>query len=452
MTIDKKEKQISIRGFKNTLNLLSIGGSDPSSGAGIQSDLKTFTSLNAYGLTIITAITSQNTSNFGMIETVSEKILKNQLDSIISDFKIDGIKIGMVYNSKIIKLISKELENIHVPLVLDPIIKSTTGGMLMESSAINDFKKFLIPITTVITPNKFEAEYLTEIKIDSKKSLHEAAQSIQHMGAKNTVITGLEIKKNQVSDFVLEEKNQYMLSSKKFLNINHGSGCNYSSSLLFALTSRMQLKEALQFSKDFTYNSIKNAKYLGKGISITQIKNNDEIFQELSQAINAFVELKDIYKHIPECQTNFVFAKNHPRSIKDVLGISGRIVKSGTDVIMAGNLLFGGSRHVASALISINQKYPEIKSAINLKYDEDVISKLEKTRLTISSYDRSGEPEFIKNSEGASIEWGIKSAIKNLKSSPDVIYHKGDLGKEPMIIVFAKSPRSIIQKIIKFFL
>src|SRR3972149_9921509 len=165
------------------MNLLSIGGSDPSSGAGIQSDVKTFDSLNAHGLTVITAITGQNTSSFGMIESVSKKILKNQLDSVISDFKIDGIKIGMVYNSEIIKTIYRELKNTKIPIVVDPIIKSTIGGLLIEKIAINDFKKFLIPLATVITPNKFEAEYLSEIKIDSKKSLRKAAQEIQNMGA-----------------------------------------------------------------------------------------------------------------------------------------------------------------------------------------------------------------------------------------------------------------------------
>src|SRR3990167_5860763 len=99
------------------MNLLSIGGSDPSSGAGIQSDIKTFDSLNAHGLTVITAITGQNTSSFGMIEPVSQKILKNQLDSVISDFKIDGIKIGMVYKSEIIKTIYRfhtgERKSVH---------------------------------------------------------------------------------------------------------------------------------------------------------------------------------------------------------------------------------------------------------------------------------------------------------------------------------------------------
>lgn len=433
------------------MNLLSIGGSDPSSGAGIQSDVKTFDSLNAHGLTVITAITGQNTSSFGMIEPVSQKILKNQLDLVISDFKIDGIKIGMVYNSEIIKTIYRELKNVKIPIILDPIIKSTTGGLLIEKTAVKDFKKFLIPLATVITPNKFEAEYLSEIKIDSKKSLQKAAQKIQDMGAKNIVITGLETKNGQISDFILEKKNQYTISGKKIPKINHGSGCNYSSSLLFSLVNGTSLKEAVKFSKQFTYNSIKNAKNIGYGINITQVKNNDTIRTELSHAINKFVEIKDIYKSIPECQTNFVFSKKDPESIKDILGVLGRIVKTGNTVTVAGDLAYGGSKHVATALITINKKFPDVRSAINLKYNKETISKLRKERLLISSYDRNTEPKNVKTKEGSSIAWGIKYAIKNLKEPPDVIYHKGDFGKEPMIIIFAKTPTLIIEKISKLF-
>ncbi|MBI2128479.1 MAG: bifunctional hydroxymethylpyrimidine kinase/phosphomethylpyrimidine kinase [Nitrosarchaeum sp.] len=432
------------------MNLLSIGGSDPSSGAGIQSDIKTFDSLNAHGLTVITAITSQNTSSFGMIEPVSQKILKNQLDSVISDFKIDGIKIGMVYNSEIIKTIYRELKNIKIPIVLDPIIKSTTGGLLVEKRAIKDFKKFLIPLATVITPNKFEAEYLSEIKIDSKKSLQKAAKKIQDMGAKNVAITGLETN-GQISDFILERENQYIISGKKIPKINHGSGCNYSSSLLFSLVNGASLKEAVKFSKQFTYDSIKKAKNIGYGISITQIKNKDDIHIELTRAINKFVEIRNIYKGIPECQTNFVFSKKNPKSIKDILGVSGRIVKTGNTVTVAGDLSYGGSKHVAMALITMNKKFPDVRSAINLRYNKETISKLRKERLHISSYDRNTEPKNVKTKEGSSIEWGIKYAIKNLKEPPDVIYHKGDFGKEPMIIIFAKTPALIIEKISKLF-
>ena len=209
------------------------------------------------------------------------------------------------------------------------------------------------------------------------------------------------------------------------------------------------LKESAKFSKQFTYNSIKNAKNIGRGVEITQLKKRDNIQIELLNEINKFVRIKNIYKNIPECQTNFVFSKINPKSIKDVAGIAGRIVKTGDKVMIAGDLEYGGSKHVATALITMNKKFPEIRSAINLKYNEKNIPKLKKMKLIISSYDRNAEPNKIKTKEGSSIEWGIRTATKKLDMAPDVIYHKGDFGKEPMIIIFAKTPALIIEKVLK---
>ncbi len=430
------------------MNLLSIGGSDPSSGAGIQSDIKTFSSFNVHGLTVITAITGQNTSSFGMIEPVSQKILKNQLELVMSDFKIDGIKIGMVYNSKIIKGLYHQLKKSRVPIVIDPVFKSTTGGMLIESSAIKDFKKFIIPLATVITPNKFEAEIISKTKINSKNTPEKVAKIIQKMGSKNVVITGIVKKNNQISDFVLEKNNQYFISGRKISKINHGSGCNFSAAIIFALAKNKSIKESVKFAKEFTYNSIKNAKKLGMGIAITDIQEYDKINSELSGAINKFVEIKNIYKNIPECQTNFVYSKQRPKSTKDVLGISGRIVKAGKHAVVAGNLTYGGSKHVATALLTMNKKFPQICSAINIKYQNLTISKIKKSKLTVSSYDRNQEPKNVKF-KGSTIKWGIKNAIKNSKKASDVVFHKGSFGKEPMIIVFGETPSNVLKKILK---
>ena len=430
------------------MNLLSIGGSDPSSGAGIQSDIKTFSSFNVHGLTVITAITGQNTSSFGMIEPVSQKILKNQLELVMSDFKIDGIKIGMVYNSKIIKGLYHQLKKSRVPIVIDPVFKSTTGGMLIESSAIKDFKKFIIPLATVITPNKFEAEIISKTKVNTKNTPEKVAKIIQKMGSKNVVITGIVKKNNQISDFVLEKNNQYFISGRKISKINHGSGCNFSAAIIFALAKNKSIKESVKFAKEFTYNSIKNAKKLGMGIAITDIQEYDKINSELSGAINKFVEIKNIYKNIPECQTNFVYSKQRPKSTKDVLGISGRIVKAGKHAVVAGNLTYGGSKHVATALLTMNKKFPQIFSAINIKYQNLTISKIKKSKLTVSSYDRNQEPKNVKF-KGSTIKWGIKNAIKNSKKASDVVFHKGSFGKEPMIIVFGETPSNVLKKILK---
>ena len=428
------------------MNILSIGGSDPSSGAGIQSDIKVFSKLDIHCLTVITAITGQNTSNFGMVEPVSKNILENQLESIITDFKIDGIKIGMVYNSEIIKTLYHHLKKLKIPIVVDPVIKSTTGGMLIEKAAIIDFKKFIIPLATIITPNKFEAEILTKMKINSINTPEKIAKKIQRMGAKNIVITGIKIKNKKISDFVLEKNKKYYITDKEISKINRGSGCIHSASVLYSVVKNKNIKKALEFAKKNTFNSIKNSKKIGKGIAITNMEESNEI--KLLNSINEFTKIKNIYKNIPECQTNFVYSKQKPKSIKEILGISGRIVKSGQEVIVAGNLVYGGSKHVATALLTVNKKYSKIQSAINIKYKNDTISKIKKLKLTTYDYDRNHEPKNVKNG-GSTIEWGIKNAIKNSTKPPDIIYHKGDFGKEPMIIVFAETPDIVIKKILK---
>ena len=430
----------------NDVNLLSIGGSDPSSGAGIQSDIKTFSKLNVHGLSVITAITGQNTSSFGMVEPVSKNILENQLESVLTDFKIDGIKIGMVYNSEIIKTLHHHLKKLKIPIVVDPVIKSTTGGMLIEKAAIIDFKKFIIPLATIITPNKFEAEILTKMKINSKNTPEKIAKRMQAMGAKNVVITGVEIKNEKISDFVLEKNKKYYIVDEEISKINRGSGSIHSASVLYSIVKNKNIKKSLEFAKKNTLNSIKNSKKVGKGIVITNMEKSNEA--KLLNSINKFTEIKNIYKNIPECQTNFVYSKQKPKSIKEILGISGRIVKSGEKVIVAGDLAYGGSKHVATALLTVNKKYSKIQSAINLKYKNETISKIKKLKLTTYDYDRNHEPKNVKNG-GSTIEWGIKNAIKNSKKPPDIIYHKGDFGKEPMIIVFAETPDIVVKKILK---
>ena len=430
------------------MNVVSIGGSDPSGGAGIQSDVKTFTALEDHCLTIITAITSQNTSTFGKIEPISVGIIEEQIESILSDFKINGIKIGMVYNSQIIKLLNKKLKKIKIPIVIDPVIKSTTGGRLIQNSAIKDFQKFLIPLATVITPNLYEAKILTNEEPNGKNNPEYLAIKIQKMGAKNIVITGIETNKTKIADFIQEKNRSYYLNSGKLAKINHGSGCNYSAALLWALANKKKIKESVSFAKQFTYNSIKNSKNLGNGFPITDIQTKDPLNIELSNTIAELIKNKNLYKFIPECQTNFVVSEKNPKSLKEILGISGRIVKTGKDVIVAGNLKYGGSKHVATALLAISKKFPRICSAINIKYQESTITKIKKSKLTLTSYDRLKEPEKIKLTK-STIKWGVENAIKHMTNQPDVIYHKGDFGKEPMILIFGDTPNEVLKKIRK---
>ena len=422
------------------MNVLSIGGSDPSSGAGIQSDIKTFENHGVYGLTVITAITSQNTKKISKILPISSNIIKSQLESVLNDFKIDAIKIGMLYDVSIIKAVHSMIKKQKCPIVVDPIIESTTKTILLKKSAIKDYKKMIIPLATIITPNKQEAKILS-----GTSSIQKAANVIQKLGAKNVIITGYNESKKNIEDFILEPKKDYILKGKKIEIINHGSGCNYSASLASSLALKRSIHDAAQYAKEYVFQSIKNSKKLGKGISITH-KKISEMQKELSNSIVDFQNIKSSSKLIPECQTNFVFSKIKPKKINNVLGISGRLVKAGDKIIQAGELKYGGSQHVATAVIEVSKKFPEIRSAINIKYEPELIVKAKKKGMKVISYDRKKESKNSKQKENSSISWGISNYLKSTK--PDIIFHKGDMGKEPMIIVFGTNPEQVVKKIL----
>lgn len=427
------------------MNILSVGGSDPSSGAGIQSDLRVFSLLDCYCFTVITGITSQNTSKFIDVVPTSISSIKNQIDSILSDFQIDVIKIGMVYNSSIIRTLYNYFKTLKVPIIVDPVIKSTTGGILLEHDAMPDYKKYIVPLAHTITPNVYEAEKISGIRLKSKNDLIKIAKKILNMGAKNVIITGYK-SKNMISDFIYDGEKKLEVTGKELKQENHGSGCNYSAALCYGIAKKKTIFDSGKCAKEFTINSIINSKKLGKGIAITNYQKDVQVM-ELINAANKFVKLKNIYKQIPECQTNFVYARKNPKSVNDILGISGRIVKAGEKAIIAGDFEYGGSRHVATAILHVGKKFPEIRSGVNIRFDEKTLKLLQKRKFNILSYDRGDEPSSVKTKENSSISWGIRAALMDARIPPDVIFHKGDYGKEAMILIFGKNPEDVINKL-----
>jgi hydroxymethylpyrimidine/phosphomethylpyrimidine kinase len=431
------------------MNVLSIAGSDPSSGAGIQGDVKTFASLGVHGLTVITALTSQNTSEFFEVYPINPSVVKAQLTSIFSDFEVNAIKIGMVYDSKIIKTLYHALKHISAPIILDPIFESTTGGKLLCDNAFADFKKFLMPLAYVITPNVPEAERITNSQIRSLEDLKISASKIRKMGPKNVVIKGGHLKSTKVTDILLENRQFQTFFQKRINRENHGGGCVFSAALCVAVAKAMPLVESIRFAQETSFQSIKDSTKIGKGLTIVIPKTSDLLEKELLSAINKFTNIKGIYKYIPECQTNFVYSKSHPNTTIDILGLEGRIVKTGTAVTVAGKLKYGGSKHVASAVLEITRRFPSVRSALNIKFDDKIIEKATAKKYCVSYYDRRLESRKNKNKEGMTISWGIRAAISDSKTPPDIIYHKGGIGKEPMILIFGKTPTQVLAKLVK---
>lgn len=450
------------------MRLLSIGGSDPSSGAGIQADIKTFEAHGAYALTVTTALTAQNTVCFAGAEPVSSRMLKSQLDVLLSDFEISGIKIGMVYTSEAAKIISKCISGVagRIPVVVDPVIYSTTGGSLLRESALGPYMKYVMPLATVITPNLQEACMLLNIanqKNDYNDYFKMASDMLHAASIKSAVIiTGVTLAANcnSVTDVVAERGKTggittYCLTDYPAVTNGetHGGGCAYSAALLCELASGKTVHESAKAAQEFVARLMQHPTKAGIGIPILSAgikrKDADDLKLNLARAAGMFCLLKEACRCIPECQTNFVYAGADPRTTKDVLGIQGRIIRIGDTVAMAGDVTYGGSKHVASALIAMCKKFPQIRSAINIRHAQDTIDAIDDLNMHAAYYDRRCEPEESKLQEGSTIQWGVAHAIKNIETAPDAVCHDGDYGKEPMIIIFGATPDEVVGKIKK---
>jgi hydroxymethylpyrimidine kinase / phosphomethylpyrimidine kinase / thiamine-phosphate diphosphorylase len=445
----------------NLPTVLSIAGSDPSSGAGIQADLKTFSSLGTYGCTAITAITVQNTKNIFSVFPIPSEIVKRQINSILSDIRIDAIKIGMVYDGIIINKIFKILKNIKIPLIVDPVFTSTSGKSLIKSEAIKDLIKKILPLATIITPNIKEAIRLSGIQINTREDVIKSLIIIKKLGPKNVILTGSHLLSGKSIDTLIDDK----LNITEFSNLkiripeNHGSGCNFSAALSSYIAQGYEIAIACKFANEFINRGLKSLLYIGKGYPVTDTAISTaysafkfQVIHELSLAIKEIESLSDVGKLIPETQSNFVYAIPNASNIQEIAGIKGRIVRIDQKVKASSCIEFGASQHVASAVLSYMTIDPLMRAGFNIKYDKKIIELLQ-SFMKVSEYDRRSEPHSFKTKEGFTIQWGIKKALLTDKAVRG-IYHKGDMGKEPMVIIFGHHPREILhflKKIIEYY-
>jgi hydroxymethylpyrimidine/phosphomethylpyrimidine kinase len=437
---------------------LSIAGSDSSGGAGIQADIKTMSALGIYSCTVITALTAQSTSNVDYILPLGAQIIKKQIKSVLSDIPINAIKIGMVYNNEIITAVSHVLNHSKIPIVLDPIISAGTGAQLLQKEFVKDFKNKLVPICDVITPNIHEAETLSEIKIKTEKDIRNAASKIQELGAKNVIVKGGHFRNDNetIVDIVLDEHGKFTVFKNPRMKIveTHGSGCNFSAAVTSFLALKYPVINACFLANKYVHRSILKTVKIGKGIPVNNpiSKMYEEscryqVIEDLGIAVENLVNMKNFADLIPETQSNLVYAIPNARRIEDVAGVNGRIVKAGDKSVPTSGIKFGASKHVASSILEYMKTNQIIRSALNIKNDKNIIITCKKL-FTVSFYERNFEPRKIKETEGNSISWGIKMAL--LKNpDADIIYHSGDTGKEPMIIIFGQGPQDVVDKVKK---
>jgi hydroxymethylpyrimidine/phosphomethylpyrimidine kinase len=243
--------------------LLIIAGSDSGGGAGIQADIKTASAFGVYAMTAVTAITAQNTKTVSRIHLIPADVVRQQISLCLADIGADAIKIGMLGSASIVKAVADTLAK-HarkIPIVLDPVMISTSGKTLLPESAIGALKKHLLPLAMLITPNLPETKALTDIK-DSEK----AARKLIEMGAKAALIKGGHSTKETIDDILVWDRGVDVFAFPRIKTQHtHGTGCALSSAIACGLAKGEPLPLAVSRAREFLQAAIETAPGLGKG-------------------------------------------------------------------------------------------------------------------------------------------------------------------------------------------
>lgn len=246
---------------------LTIAGTDPTGGAGVMADLKTFQAREVYGMSVITSVVAQNTMGVKRFVNLKNDFLRDQLDCVFDDIQPNAIKTGMLASKEILQLVKEYISKTEVPYVLDPVMVATSGDKLIDDNCIDFYKKELLPLATIITPNLPEAEVLVGFKIEKEEDIIKAANYIlKDLKVKNVVIKGGHLEGKAVDYLFLNNGEMKKYSSKRFeTRHTHGTGCTFAAVITAELSKGNSIEKSVEIAKKFIIEAIKNAPELGKG-------------------------------------------------------------------------------------------------------------------------------------------------------------------------------------------
>lgn len=442
--------------YNGAPRVLTIAGSDSGGGAGIQADLKAFSACRVFGMTAITAITVQNTKEVREVLGLPSDLVRGQIRAVVDDIGVDAIKTGMLYSEEIIRAVAEEIGGIDVPIVVDPVMMAKSGDPLLVPEAMSAMKELIVPRATVLTPNRYEAEALSGMRIESLEDMVEAGKRILKGGAKYVVVKGGHVRMGEnATDAVIYKDGVKLYEAPRLGDeTTHGTGCSFASFIAACIARGHHPLDAIGRAKELVTEAIRLGFKVGLGVGPVNpmaalYKDADKyvIVEALERALAVLSNHMEVSRLIPETRMNLVYALEGAKDESEVAGIPGRITVVGGRLAAASPPRFNGSRHVARAVLTAMKHDPRIRSAANISFDESILEAAEGMGLHVSYYDRGMEPPEIKEKEGASVPWGVEWAIRRIGEVPDLIYHRGDMGKEPMIMVFGRNPLEVANRI-----
>jgi hydroxymethylpyrimidine/phosphomethylpyrimidine kinase len=252
---------------------LTIAGSDPSGGAGLQADLKMFQQAGVYGMSAVTLLTVQNTQGVSRVETLNPQLVRDQIRCVLTDIPPAAIKIGALGTAEIVRVVADELQDCECPIVVDPVLVSKHGHSLADEDVEDAYRSELLPLATIVTPNRFETERLTGVKLSDADSVGEAIEILKSFGVQHALIKRGKVDGQAQHWLSLEDENHCIDGEWLDKQGVHGTGCILSAALTaaFALGDR-DIARIVGYAIEQTYYAIWIDTRLGKGIHPADVR------------------------------------------------------------------------------------------------------------------------------------------------------------------------------------
>lgn len=445
-------------------HVLVIAGSDGSGGAGIQGDLKTVDAFGAWGMSVVTAVTVQNTKGVSSVCPVPADAVAAQMQALLDDMPCHAVKIGMLNSADVVDAVVRGLKGADCgPVVLDPVFAAGDGSPLLDERALPGLINGLMPLADLVTPNVPEAEQLSGITFQSLEDMCRGAQKILDMGPGAVLVKGGHLPGRNVTD-VLVTGPEHDAGMKVFHQSRlvhgetpsqcHGTGCALSSAIAAGLAQGAALPEAVDEARRYVRLAMRASVSVGQGqrclahnVLARRRGERYDVLQGLKAGYETLCSLP-FASLIPEIQTNFAHALSWAEQLEEVAAFPGRIIKVGESIAAPAPPGFGASRHIARIVLTVMRYDPAHRACLNIRYTPDLAERLSGLGFQVASFDRAQEPMDKKIREGSSLEWGTDHVLRQTGGAiPDAIYDRGDVGKEPVIRILGRTPEEVVEKV-----
>jgi len=431
----------------------SIAGSDSGGGAGIQADTATIEAGGAFATTVVTAVTAQHTRGVEDTHLVPVDQVRAQADAVVADFDVGAVKTGMLGTAAVVEFVAERVAEIDAPAVVDPVMVAASGDRLLDPEAESAYEA-LASEATLVTPNADEAAVLTGVDVTDADAAEAAATTLVDRGAEAALVTGGHVAGADVVDVLATaDRVERIAHERVATEATHGSGCTLSAAIATRLAHGDDLRDAVHAGVDLLARAVRYPLDVGQGpgavhhaVAVREQAARQPTQERVAELVASF-ERRDVSPLVPEVGMNVVGATPYAEATHECAAVEGRLTRTLDGVCATRGVRFGASSHVARFLLAAREVDPDLRFAVNCRFDAAIEAALSALSGPVAEYERDAQPAAVEREEGHTMEWGARQAFAQCDGTPAAVIDRGAVGKEPMVKLLAPTASVLADRV-----